>query len=725
MADFVNVFTPDGEPANIPAAQLDAAIAQGFRAMAPDEVRREKAKEAAGGVAGGAIAAGSALADTLSFGTFKPLVDEFLPEYGKVIDVSQEAHPVLSGVGTAAGLIPAATGAVAKGITKAGQAVAGKVGTPVVDKAIGYAAEGTLAAAPKATAQLIAEDNEEAGETLLAGGLAGLGLGTIAGTAQQSAKALKPYVSQAGQRFTKSLERFGEQQTFKAIGGQKSIKSGYIKQGWNDADFSDFITWTKEKGFVQIFEDPAKLRENARQFKQQVGQEIGTIFSQIDSTGGGFIDVGKLVNDFQDIGNAIPKRRLTASRQRAFNAAMADLGDLVFDRDAAGNVIGIRPLSFGDAHKFKQDLAQLGYSGAAASGKTKSAAKLYQQLERTIDDAIEVGLDTAGTNAKGSPLVEQWRRAKRDYRYYTAIEKPLNNLSSQEANQFLRPSDIGFGGAGGLVGGFPGMVVGVIVNHIRQEYGAPTASIVFDKALKAGKNVAQRISTASGNVLAGKAGAARVASYGLLQALTGEEDRTVAADAVIGGLGRFVAAPEAQAEQLSATTGFLSQTDPAVTGVAHRKLAQAASILLREAPRRDVPTPFQSSLGRYTDAEISDFERKLGVVLNPVGAFDDMAAGTLDPASTLIMKELYPRLYARMASALINGATDKPREYSFGQRLNLSLFFGKEVDAIATPERMQLLQAQYQNRPEPEKDKRRRSKFSQPYETENERLMGR
>lgn len=727
MSDFVNVYTPDGDPANIPADQLDAALTQGFKQMSPADVQHEKAKDAASGVAGGAIAAGSAAADTLSFGAFKPLVNKFAPTYGKVIDVSQEAHPLLSDAGTIAGLVPAATGGVAKGITAAGQAVADRVATPIADKALGYATEGALASAPKATAQVIADDNEEAGETLLAGGLAGLGLGTIAGTVQQAGKALAPYVSKVGQSFAKTIDRFNEEQSFKAIGGQKSIRAGYTKKGWDDADFSDFISWAKEKGFVQMFEDPATLRENAATFKAQTGQQIGDIFSQLDSSGVQTIDSGKLWNDFQQIGDSIPSRRIAASRQRAFKTAMADLGDLVLDKDAAGNVIGIKPLSFADAQQFKQDLAALAYPGQGASGKVRSATRIYSQLERTVDDAIEGGLDTAGMNAQGTPLAETWLAAKRDYKYATAIEKPLNNLIASRANQFIRPSDIGFGiglsGGGGMLGGVPGLVMGIVVNHLRQEYGAPAAAIIFDKALKAGKDITQRISSATGNVLAGNGSAARIASFDLLNALTGEDDKQAAVDKVIGGLGRFVSDPEAQANQLSSVTGFLSQTDPAVTTVAHRKFAQAVNILLREAPRRDVPTPFQSGVGRYTDAEMSGFERKLGVVLNPIGSLEDMAKGTLDPPSTLILKELYPRLYARMAGSLINGATDKPRDYSFGQRLNLSLFFGKEVDTIATPQNMQILQAQYKTAPQ--NQSQRKPKIAENYQTENERLLGR
>ena len=104
--DSVNVFTPHGQPENIPASQLQQALSVGFKVATPEDVLAYKTKQAYGKGFGNAAAAGGlGAARGLTFG----LSDQFLTKSGLMapqeIKAYMEHQAAASNIGEGAGIL--------------------------------------------------------------------------------------------------------------------------------------------------------------------------------------------------------------------------------------------------------------------------------------------------------------------------------------------------------------------------------------------------------------------------------------------------------------------------------------------------------------------------------------------------------------------------------------------------------------------------------------------
>ena len=162
------------------------------------------------------------------------------------------------------------------------------------------------------------------------------------------------------------------------------------------------------------------------------------------------------------------------------------------------------------------------------------------------------------------------------------------------------------------------------------------------------------------------------------------------------GLSDFVTNPNIASDVMAKSFSGLNSADPDVARSAQQQGYDAAKALLEFAPKKDSSdSPFESDTGRYTNGQVSDFARKLHVALNPLSVMEELEAGTFDPGAISVLEAMYPTLLSKMQAAILERAAEKKRSYSYSQKLNLSLLYGKEVDSAGQPRNIQALQKNF------------------------------
>jgi hypothetical protein len=116
--------------------------------------------------------------------------------------------------------------------------------------------------------------------------------------------------------------------------------------------------------------------------------------------------------------------------------------------------------------------------------------------------------------------------------------------------------------------------------------------------------------------------------------------------------------------------------------------------LLDSAPKEPSPTnPFAPKIKwRPSDYDMSIFEQKVAIALDPMQVFEELQQGTLTSAHMDSLKSLYPKIYQNMVLRVQEYAINNPTEMNYNKRLKLSTILGFPIDDSVRPENMRYLQ---------------------------------
>lgn len=768
-SDLENTFeqwiSPSGEVRDVPSQNVWWVKEQGWSPASPEQIavqdRINYFKNTSGleGAAVGTTAALSSAAQGLTFGAFNPLLEKFAPETAQTAKEIEAASPTAAELGSYAGIagsllapvgeIIAPLGLAAKGGVEAaltGTAQAVSPLTKIAGTAAQLGTEGLAYAAPQAAALTIAGRPEEAAESLLmSGGMSAL-LGAAGQTAIEGAKGVGALTGKLGQKIPTNLKTIAkerlaearENEIFKAVGGQKSIRND-PRLFRTAEDFSEFVNYVDKnilsKGW---FHSSAALKEDALAAMRETGQKMGNVLTTLDDAGHRVSQVG-LVKRLEEARDALPKGHTGNIGRKVYNNIIADVKNL----DTSVNTIS------GELESTFTTVKDLKVSLADAYAKKKTArlesATIYKQAERNIDSFIMDEMDRAGQGVPqwlsdltpeqltelGVPLPVSnlnYGALKNEYKNLARLQQPLDNLINIGANKTIGLGDTLFANIGGILGssvggvtgGIAGAALGYIVSEARDMYGSQAMVKALNTLNNASSSKVQAITTAAKQLVekttpaaqvtqrfAKKVAPALIAQSQLktLQELGDDNDKNIAADKIISHLQNIVNNPDAALKALPVVTEQYGNTD-SMNLQALLQAQVAAKMLLDMAPQQQLrSSPFEEKPG-YSRSELDDFQTALNVAMNPLIVLDELAKGTLDSTSVDVVKKLYPYLYAEAQSKILQKAAESPdaATNSAGKKLSLSLFFGKEVDSLYQPSHVQLLQqsyAQKQNNPKP------------------------
>jgi hypothetical protein len=93
-----------------------------------------------------------------------------------------------------------------------------------------------------------------------------------------------------------------------------------------------------------------------------------------------------------------------------------------------------------------------------------------------------------------------------------------------------------------------------------------------------------------------------------------------------------------------------------------------------------------TSRWRPSDTEIARFARYVRAAEQPLSILHDLEAGTLTREAVETVKELYPKLYGQIGQSLFMRAAELRETVPYAARVQLSILFGKPVDATTRPD---------------------------------------
>lgn len=712
----VNVINESGAIFSLPSEQLDAALSQGFREATPEQITHYDKVKASGGTLGQGQAFFGSAANGLTLGAFNPLLEKFSPERAAQLKIAQEANPGASTAGDVFGFAGTAVnpivGLAAKPAAALGKTVAGA--TPgvlrtIAGKTIEGAALGTELGAPKAAAEAVTGDYEEAAETLLASGKYGGAFGFLLGAGQVAAQKAAPVLSAAGDYIGDRAKEGLQNQQVKALG---AIQSDVAKLTPEKID--RIVAKAEERGIFKIFQSKASRLEKIEELSTAAGQAKTQAID--DMTAAGIqLDSAPLYSKANEI---ISEKGQFQKLGKAYVKAANDITD---DIAAQGSSLSPRT-----ADELKMTLGPEGWD---TYGRPIDTARGYvaREMYGAIKGEIVASAERAGkATGLGAAEAAKFTEASANYDIFGDLERWALRAKNRGANQGVKLSDIGFAAIGGQLGGVAGAVKGWILNQARHEFGNMAMVKTLQGTLKAGESVSDFIKEWGPKALNGKvSAAAKIGSINAVRELTGERDNNKATEQVVKNLSQFVTNPAASASILAQSVPELSQADPRVTAAVHQKAILMAQALLSSAPKKPFSgSPFETDPG-YTTAQIRDFNKKISLAMNPLSAMKDLSAGRLDPDSVALIRTLYPKLFGQMQKAVIDDAASTPRNYNYSQKLNLSLFLGSPVDSIGKPENIKTFQDNFQKKDKTPNKSREKPKDAANNQTAAQRIEGR
>lgn len=160
----------------------------------------------------------------------------------------------------------------------------------------------------------------------------------------------------------------------------------------------------------------------------------------------------------------------------------------------------------------------------------------------------------------------------------------------------------------------------------------------------------------------------------------------------------LVSDPTRTGEMLAGLTKGLAEGGaPVISQTFTNKMTQAISYLQKEMPKPLKPTtPFAKGVEwKPSDQELSKFEQKVSVVLDPFVVLKELKGNTLTKTHVDTLKVVYPKLYDQIKTRIVKEATSNEFSIPYNKRAKLSLLFDTPLDSSQTPKAILEFQKAY------------------------------
>jgi hypothetical protein len=126
------------------------------------------------------------------------------------------------------------------------------------------------------------------------------------------------------------------------------------------------------------------------------------------------------------------------------------------------------------------------------------------------------------------------------------------------------------------------------------------------------------------------------------------------------------------------------------------KIGVALNYLQAEIPKPDLPpTPFTNRPYTPSDRQISQFERKLQAVIDPLSVLDEIASGTATIEHMQAIKTVYPDLHSKIKDVAIDIITKKEGQIPEKSRRKLLMLLDDQMLSGYDPRQLANLQANF------------------------------
>jgi hypothetical protein len=126
------------------------------------------------------------------------------------------------------------------------------------------------------------------------------------------------------------------------------------------------------------------------------------------------------------------------------------------------------------------------------------------------------------------------------------------------------------------------------------------------------------------------------------------------------------------------------------------KMQQAMSHMDEILPKPvGISNPLNPREYHPSDKELSEFRRRLTIMIDPMSALDDLKSGKLTQGQVQTLQTVYPKIYAEMQQRMLTHISEKQPSLSYQNRLKLSLFLGTSLDPSLSPQTIQGYQSRF------------------------------
>lgn len=653
--------------------------------------------------------------------------------------------PIWKGMGWAG--TKAAQGAL-KAATVLGTSKAAQLTGKALAGAAKFGTEGALAVAPRsageAAGEILREQgklSEEAlgdpevvaealagfGEDLLEGAVLGAGLGV-------GAKAIGSGISKAAQfagglATKENLNRWGNTmylkgRNFTTMSEQEKVAEAAISAGLA-SDIEEganiAVQLLKREGFEgsgMLGEGAYKNLKRAKSVVARLGNTLGAIRKKASEINPTAVNVGLGIRRMDEAlqalvangGKGTPDYKALQDVQSVLlNYVRASQpGAEKWGRKTIDKVMDTIGIDFLQAAKIKKSMDSL-------ASKTQGE---FMYNTQGLRDGVRIWTDVADDalnqvmSSSTKDFSKMFKQLKGEWGFFrnTLGKLPVGkgvkgNLWAKAAarltgNNFISVRDTAAGLAGGVAAGAPGAIASVLATQTLRKYGPQMSSqVLFGMARNVDK-IQDRIYGAVDGALgiANKIKARPTSkavlplSVNLLQRYSGEKDKIKAYRTFQRDIQKIAADPQIGIEAVSGLTEPFSFAAPQVAQMFGSKVTQGLAYLQNEMPKgRDVPSALNPNPYVPTDRELSQFERKMAVVFDPLTVLDELAQGTVTKEQLDALKQVYPRLYEIAQQRVARQLAAVGSKIPYHKRLHLSRLLEMPIPS-AEPSRVKGLQ---------------------------------
>lgn len=731
----VNVLSPDGERANLPAENISMAVQAGYKPVSQTEQAVADYVDENKGIKGALKVGLGQFVDEAALGLpeliFNHTGDAF--EVAKK-DALKKEHNVANIIGgvtgagaslfTGAPLFKLASAAgertaahIAQKIAvttteKIAEAGAKRAATGLLKnmaaKGAGAAVEGAVITAPHAITEAMLGDPEAAGESLLYG----VGLGAALGGGGVLAKEL--FGSVAGKvknSLAAQTDLDGPQGMAKIFGNKAEGKAvealnptlSQMERLENSKDVKKLGRFLLDEKIVTPLASKKDMFERLERRTQEIGQEQGAFLKKIDDMTIADNRADLLIDPKEVAEKISAELKTKYAHLDAYKPALQNVENSLNELRANPAVWTI-----GEANKQKSAWGDvISTWGMDKTVEKKFSENIYRGINQAIEEKVAVAVGKEG--------LDEFKNLKMRYGYLEEAEKIAKKAAAREGkNNDLGLTSYVLGGAGAIAGGVPGAAVAMAGREVSRRYGDQILAATYDKmagllfAEKAMKKVAQELDTIPGILkeMAGKIpSGSRSASLNAIRRVVGDDDKVERPEARSENMeklkektAQWAANPAKAAEDLETLTSPIVSGGAPIIGVAMGTKYSAAFQYLHNAmPKPPRPnSPFAPKVKwKPSDFELTKFEQKLQAIADPFSVLKDLRKGTLTRNHTEALKAVYPKLFSAIQMRVINEVANGVEPIPYQARLKLGLLMDSPMDTSMSRESLAMFQKQF------------------------------
>ena len=457
--------------------------------------------------------------------------------------------------------------------------------------------------------------------------------------------------------------------------------------------------WLLDHGVVQAGDRVDDVAGRVGVATKEAAARLDAILGTLDQHATEFPEVAEVMRRLQrEALNPLAKKIGFESIYNSVEALVNSFQEKALE-EASNGKVGF--LWLRDARATIDDLL---YRESNAVAKSPRDQEL-RQVRQILEDELEKYADKASRKLGDGTLLEDYQRAKVDFRYARTAEK----ISQKETDRLMgvrvgSPTDyLAFVGGLASGGGLKGAAFGA-AHHVIRERGNATVAAVLDKVAnfsamsRAVKDINGRLENGVAQYLRGESPTIK----GKLRPYRGEAGETMR-ETYERKVQEITRASQQVSRQASAVKraaqSLVSHAPNVAKGLAAKATAATAFLASKVPKQADVGYSVQPQFEhtRVSDADASRFLRYAQAVENPMSVLDEMHRGTLSREHVEALRSVYPKIYEQLVNRIQASVHEADKPLPYDRLMQLSLLFGTPVHATQRTAFVQTMQQTFKS----------------------------